>query len=332
MATENMKKDYEDEEIVEDFVSDDGVSKVQTVDLKKAPKRPADISPEPEEVDDIEDDVETPQGTAGKKAPSRMADVTEAIENLFDGQDLSEEFKEKTQTIFESALNSAIKEHTDFLNEEFETRLETIKEELQEEFENSLTEQVDIATQNLVEKLDAYLDYVAEQWMEENEVAVETGIKVHMAESLFSDLKTVFENYNIDVSEEKIDLVAELEEQVNNLSEKVNDMINENIELQKEKLVVERELRFKEISEDLTDTQVEKLRSLSEGINADSTTEYAKKLEVLKENFFSKKKVAAKRESDLEILEETFEPQKRTIIHDDSVRAYTDAINKMLKK
>jgi len=48
--------------------------------------------------------------------------------------------------------------------------------------EEAVTEKLDTITENV----DKYLDYVVSEWMSENEIAIESGIKVEMAESLMT--------------------------------------------------------------------------------------------------------------------------------------------------
>ena len=69
----------------------------------------------------------------------------------------------------------------------------------------------------IAENLDKYLDYVVEQWMEENEIAIEAGIKVEMAESFMTGLKSLFEDHNVDINEETHDVVADLETEIEGL-------------------------------------------------------------------------------------------------------------------
>jgi transcriptional accessory protein Tex/SPT6 len=67
--------------------------------------------------------------------------------------------------------------------------------------------------EEIIENLDSYLDYVVETWMKENELAIESGIKVEMAESFMSGLKSLFEEHNVQIDEETVDVVSALEEE-----------------------------------------------------------------------------------------------------------------------
>ena len=55
----------------------------------------------------------------------------------------------------------------------------------------------------------------------------------------------------------------------------------------------EKQATFDEVSEGLVATQVEKFRTLSEGVEFADVESYRKKLEVIKEQYFTKKEKAA---------------------------------------
>ena len=59
-------------------------------------------------------------------------------------------------------------------------------------------------------KVDEYLNYVIENWMEENKLAVETGMRLQIAESFIDDLKGLFENHFIQVPDSKVNLLDDL--------------------------------------------------------------------------------------------------------------------------
>jgi len=115
--------------------------------------------------------------------------------------DLSEEFKDKAATIFETAVKTRIKEQTKILEARYEEKLsvetETVKEAM-------------------VEKVDSYLNYVVEEWMKENELAVERGIRTEIAEDFITGLKDLFKEHYIDVPEEKYNVLDDLTNQTKN--------------------------------------------------------------------------------------------------------------------
>ena len=174
-----------------------------------------------------------------------------------------------------------------------------------ESLEEAVAEKLDTVTENV----DKYLDYVVSEWMSENEIAIESGIKVEMAESLMTGLKNLFVEHNVTVSEETVDVVENLETTVTELEGKANDLVNENIELQKEIATFKSGQKFDEISEGLSVNQVERLKVLSEKLDVEDLDAYAENLSVIKESFFSDKPIVeatgnVQEESDEIILEE----------------------------
>ena len=172
--------------------------------------------------------------------------------------------------------------------------------------EEAVTEKLDTISENV----DKYLDYVVSEWMTENEIAIEAGIKVEMAESLLSGLKNLFVEHNVAVSEETVDVVESLEGQVSELEGKANDLVNENIDLQKEIASFKAVQKFDEISEGLSENQVERLRVLSEKLDVEDVAVYSDNLQVIKESFFSDKPLVEKHDVQAETDEIILEDQE----------------------
>jgi hypothetical protein len=245
-------------------------------------------------------------------------EVNESFESLFEGLDLSEEFKGKISLVFEAAVNEAAT-----------VKAAEITASLEEQFAVELEESVNDAMEEIVENLDNYLDYIVSEWMTENTVAIESGIKVQMAESLMSGLKDLFYEHNVEIDDETIDVVADLEEEISSLKEEVNKTINHNIELSETVSDLIAEKVFNELSEDLTTSQKERFRVLSEKLNVTDLNSYESDLATLKESFFKSKapvitESAANDEENEIILEETA-PSK--ISSYDSVNAIVNALN-----
>lgn len=278
--------------------------------------------------EEIEDDVKTPmggpsasdksaaEGPTGKKAPARRSDkagMKESVEEMFAGQDLSEDFKQKATVVFEAALNTKLQEEVARLEEEFEAQLE---------------EQATAVVSELVENVDSYLDYVVEKWMEENELAVESGIRTEMAESFMSGLHDLFVEHNIEIPEDKIDAYAEMAEQLETKDDELNEAINESIELRKALAEAHKQDVFEDISEGLTETQREKLAKLAEGVDYDDLDGYKSKVEIIKENYFGGKTLTEEADEIDPIEEEAHETQ----YVDPNVAKYAAAISKTLRK
>jgi hypothetical protein len=198
--------------------------------------------------------------------------MSEHVEALLAGEELSEEFKEKAKTIFEAAVKQKVAEEIAVLEEAFAATLE---------------EEVERINEDLSSNVDDYLNYVVEQWTSENEVAIEAGLRSELTEEFISGLRNLFAEHYIDIPEEKVSIVEEMGNKVAELEEKLNEEIERNVYLSK----MLNESHTNEIlfnaCDGLTDTQAEKLKSLAEGIEYSDVNEYAQKISVLKENYFS---------------------------------------------
>ena len=202
-------------------------------------------------------------------------DVSEHVDALVSGEnDLSEEFKNKAATIFESAIRTKVKE---------------IAETMEADYNNKLEQESAKAKEELTEKVDSYLSYVVEEWMKENEIALERGIKGEIAEDFISGLKKLFSEHYIDVPDEKYDVLEAQATKIEELNKKLNEQIEKNVELNKDNADKTRNEVMAEVANDLADTQKEKFAKLAEEIEYSTSEDFKKKCETIKESYFGKK-------------------------------------------
>ena len=241
-------------------------------------------------------------------------DLTDDVKALVSADaDLSEEFKDKAATIFETAVKTRIKEQSAILEAQFEEKLasetETVKEAM-------------------VEKVDSYLNYVVEEWMKENELAVERGIRTEIAEDFITGLKGLFKEHYIDVPEEKYNVLDDLTGQVKDLESKLNEQIEKNVNLSKDVSESKRESLVVSVSEDLADTEKEKFASMAENVEYDSAEKFQEKLETIKESYFPKTKIEEATSNDeVDSVAANLPVDTGT---SDAMAAYTAAISKDL--
>ena len=206
-------------------------------------------------------------------------DVKEHVDALIAGEDsLSEEFKTKAATVFETAIKSKVKE---------------IAEEMQADYDQKLTEETSKSKDELVEKVDSYLAYVVEEWMKENELALERGIKGEIAEDFIGGLKKLFEDHYIDVPDEKYNVLEDQASKIEELEKKLNESIEKNVELSKENGEHKRQDIIDEASADLAETQKEKFNKLAEEIDYKDAEDFKSKVDTIKESYFGKKETSS---------------------------------------
>ena len=223
---------------------------------------------------------------------------------------LSDEFKQKAETIFEAAIKSKLTEEIDRLEEKY-------NEELSEEIESTKTD--------LVEKVDNYLNYVVEQWMEDNKLAVQTGLRTEIAEKFMNNLKDLFTESYIEVPESKVDLVDELAAEVEELEEAHNTAIAKQLEMATQLEEYQRAAIIAEASDGLVETQVEKLKKLAEDVDFDDEETFAQKVATIKESYFTKKSAES-----ADIEEDTTDDDVQAVASD-TMAQYLSAIQRTKK-
>jgi len=202
----------------------------------------------------------------------KTIDVTEHVEALMSGEgDLTDEFKKKAATVFESAVKSKVRDEVS---------------RLQENYENEIAEGVKSNKSELTEKVDTYMNYVVEEWMKENELAVERGLKGEIAEDFIAGLKQLFEDHYVDIPDEKYDVLQAQSDKIAELEEKVNKSIEESMEYKKSNDTLTRDKVISEVSSDLADTEIEKFKGLTEDVDFGNEEDFRSKLDTLKESYF----------------------------------------------
>ena len=116
------------------------------------------------------------------------------------------------------------------------------------------------------------------------------------------------------------------------MEEKLNSVVAENIELRSVVESKKQEDIFAEVSEGLALTQVEKFRTLAEGVDYDSAETYRKKLEIVKEQYFTEKKAATKTIEEQEMVELDEEATPQAKVSTGPVSNYVSAIARTIKK
>ena len=250
------------------------------------------------------------------KKQKMKEDMDADVDALLSGENLSEEFKEKAQTIFEAAViarsHAIVEEVEEALYEEFELAVEEVKDEL--------------AT-----KLDDYINYMAEEWVKENQLAIEKGLRSEIVEDFIRGLHDLFKEHYIDIPEEKVDVVEELTNKVEELESTISEQIESAVLLKKELNEHKKNEAIHAVCEGLTQTQVEKFKSLAEGVEFTTEEEFGNKMDTLVESYFqSTVKSADKSVLNEEVLVEDETKPARNV--DPAIAQYAQTISKTLAK
>ena len=253
---------------------------------------------------------------AAMKKEKMKEKMKEDMDALLGNENLSEEFVSKATTIFEAAVMS---------------RTEAILEDIQNELVIQFEEAVEEIKEDLASKVDDYMNYMAEEWMKENTLAVEKGLRAEIVEDFITGLKDLFVEHYIDIPEEKVNVVEELTTRVEELEASLNEQINSAIQLKKELNEKTKSEAIHAVCEGLTQTQVEKMKSLAESVEFTTMDEFVDKVVTLRESYFENQVKSA----DIAALNEEItveEEKKQTVSNDPSIAQYAQSISKSLAK
>jgi len=238
------------------------------------------VAEEPAATEEVVSEEEAPVAEAPAYTEISIDDDVKA---LVEGEELSEEFREKAKTILEAAIKGKVVE---------------IKEVLDAEYEAKLLEEVTEIKSALNERVDSYLEYVSDEWFTENQLAVEAGLKEELTESFMTGLKGLFEEHYVTIPEEKYDVLESMVEKLDEMETKLNEQIEKNVSLNSRLGESVANGILESVSEGLADTQKEKLASLSESVEFASEQSYRDKLETLKESYFPTKSASPNAKSE----------------------------------
>ena len=296
----DMKPSAADDEVVDDL---------DKMDKSEEEYDSEEEYPAEEEYRDMNGNI-VKTGMEGGTKKMRKMKMREHLGQLFSGEELSEEFKDKASTVFEAAVDM---------------RVEEIREELSEEFEATLDEEKEA----LATKLDEYLTYVVENWMKENQVAIDAGIKTDISESFMVGLKALFEEHYVTMPDAKYDLVEGLNNKIDEVEAKLNESIEKNIELSKGLVKAQCEALYETAARDMTSTDEEKFRSMVEAVDFNSVDDFQEKLNTLKENFFESEETVVTPLVEEFATDEAEAEREHTLDLSPSMTAYTNMLRKV---
>lgn len=298
---ELMKKKDEDE--VEESYND----------LKASMKKKDEVEEEEDEDEDKKDEKEVEESAKVESDLVEM-EVEDDLEKISEALELSEENQEKARTIFKAAVSSKVEE---------------IKEQLSKDHEESLKSSIEKVKDDLAEAVDKYLSYCAEEWTKENELAIERGLRSEMTDNFIEGLKTLFVEHYVEVPEDKYNVMDELANRLDEMEDKLDSEVSRNMELSEENDQLKRDNVVREACKDLSESQQEKLVSLSRGVDFKDTEDFAEKVSELKEAYFPVEGETIAEETVVEEGTGSFEVEGQEKVISPDMTMYSSAISKL---
>lgn len=269
---EIMEEEIEISEELQNFVNELVAQGLSEEEIASRIDEEFEIVEEKEEEDEEDD-----------KNEKYSVDMSEHVEALLAGEELSEEFKIKAKTIFESAVKAKVAEELKLFERAYANTLEQEVTRLQEEMEGNV---------------DTYLTHVVEEWSKNNEIQIETGLRTELTEDFIAGLRNLFVEHYIDIPEDKVSVVEELASQVTSLETRLNEQIETNINLTNVLNESKKDSVIAQLTEGLTDTQKEKFMTLAENVSYSDVDTFTNKVTTLRESYFSNGAVKSQKELD----------------------------------
>jgi len=240
-------------------------------------------------------------------------EVEDDLSKISEALDLSDENSDKARTIFKAAVTSKVAE---------------IKESLETQYTEELKSSVEKIKTDLAEGVDKYLSYVAEEWTKENELAIERGLRAEMTENFIDGLKTLFTEHYVDVPEDKYNVIDELANRLDEMEQKLDGEVSRNIDITEELDALKRSNVVTAAGDSLSESQKEKLESLSNGVDFKDEADFAEKIAEIAEAYFP---------NDIDkLVEDTIVEEGTGVISEQSaptlapdMQQYTQAITKL---
>jgi hypothetical protein len=243
--------------------------------------------------------------------------MQESLAGLFESQGLTEEFSNQAVELFEAAVNDVAQQHLQKINAYAGYVFENMMEEKLQESEQSI---------------DGFMKTVIAEWVEENQLAIETGARVAIAESFMGNLQNILAEHFMEVPASKGDLYESLLEKQQEAGEQIQESVQENQELLEENKQLKKQLCVESFTKGMTALQAARIRDLADGLVFESDEQFKSKLTILKESYVEKqpsKKVESLVE-DVEPLVEDKPVAKPAI--DPMVGRYASALNRFATK
>ena len=149
-----------------------------------------------------------------------------------------------------------------------------------------------------------------------------------MTENFIEGLKTLFVEHYVEVPEDKYNVVDELANRLEEMEAKLDGEVQKNMDITEELGSLKRDNVVKQAGEDLTESQREKLISLSKGIDFTDEADFEEKVAEIKEAYFSVDGESIAEETKQEEGTGEFSSDEEKVL-DPSIARYSEALTKL---
>ncbi len=212
--------------------------------------------------------------------------MNEDLQKIFEGMELSEDFKKK----FEEVYEARIQEEKATIQEEVEEQLEEKYSALAEDYSEYVIQETEdkmeaYINEEVMPSVEKYLDHVAEEFISENKLVIESETKVELADNFLNGFSQLAESYNVEVPVGQDDVVSKLKSDLQEANEQVDRLVTKNNELQENVILNTKSDIVDAIAEDMTETQKERFFESCAKVDFHNEGQYKAAIQELKESF-----------------------------------------------
>ena len=305
----SLSEDEVDESLTKAEIARNIVEALKALSLEEVSKLVKEMGYEDEE----HESVKKEEAEAEVESSLVEIEIDDDLSKISESLELSEENAEKAKTIFKAAVNSKVEE---------------AKAQLEEHYQSELKSQVETVKEELSSSVDKYLTYCAEEWTKENELAIERGLRSEMTENFIEGLKKLFVEHYVEVPEDKYDVMDELANRLDEMESKLDAEVSKNMEITEELGSLKRQNVVTKACEDLSESQKEKMVSLSNGVDFTDEADFEEKVAEIKEAYFGVEGETIAEETVQEEGTGEFASDEEKVL-DPSIARYSEALSKL---
>lgn len=209
--------------------------------------------------------------------------MNEDLKKLFEGSELSDEFKESVGSVFEQAVKESVEIEKAKIVEEYEKKLDEEKAALDTKYQAKVDTYV---AEEVMPQINKYLDYSVAEFVKENKVAMVDTLKVESAEAFLKGMAGLTESFNVKLPEGQADVVKALEKKLAEADARFNETLTQKNELQEAVNKVKMDAIVAEQTKDLTDSQKEKFVQAVAKVKYRTDEQYKSAIADLYESYF----------------------------------------------
>ena len=242
-----------------------------------------------------------------------MDGILEVLQEKLGEEVFTEEFQNEVKSQLEVIVNEKVQEKIETEKQTLTEKLQKEYDEKKEQLEEKVKQEVAEYKVELDESIDGYLDYAVKEYFQENKVAIQDEFTVKAAKELIEKFAAIIEDnhFTVDVDQKK--RLVKMEEKLNEVQSKLNKVIRENIEKKMEIEEYKKSLKFKKLTEGLSKVKIEKVLTLTEGLEFKDLNDFERKVKLCVDRVSESKK-QPKEEVKEELTESKKEESKESSI------------------